>query len=78
MLLSVLWRRPDGSLGVITRQPFRQGHDTPQDAGRRGLVTLGISLAPNGYVLSIPDSRNELVLHRLTPAAPSADRKWPA
>jgi hypothetical protein len=76
VLLRVLWRRPDGSAGMPDRQPFREGEHDPQDAGRRGVATLGLSLAPNGYVLGI--EAGAIVLHRLVSAAPSADREWPA
>lgn len=75
VLLQVLWRRPDGAVGTPSRQPFREGGQDPEDTGRRGVVTLGLSLAPNGYVLGI--EAGAIVLHRLVPAAPSADREWP-
>ena len=74
-LLKVLWRRPDGPAGVLSRQPFREGGRASEDAGRRGVVTLGLSLAPNGYVVSIED--DAIVLHRLVAAAPNVDRAWP-
>lgn len=76
-LLRALWRRPPGPLGVLASQPFRQGGDAPADATRRGLVTLGSSLAPNGIVVAIPEGRDVLLLHRLVPAAPDRDREWP-
>lgn len=61
--------------GVITLQPFEPGPDTPDAAGRRALVTLATSLAPNGYVLRILEQ--DLALHRLTRRAPDSDREWP-
>ncbi len=74
ILLRAIARRPDGPVGLPTRQPFREGTG-PRDAGRRGLVTLATSLAPNGYVLAVgPDA---LILHRLAPAPPRPDREWP-
>ncbi|WP_428485702.1 hypothetical protein [Rhodopila sp.] len=36
VLLHALWRRPDGPVGVVARQPFRQGEGHADDAGRRG------------------------------------------
>jgi hypothetical protein len=78
VLLGVLWRRPAGPVGVVTRQPFRHGgDDDPRSAGRRALVTLGTSFAPNGYVLSSPAEMDALVLHRLVPVPQSPDRDWP-
>ena len=68
--------------GTISRQPFRSGDAGPDDAGRRALVTLASSLAPNGFVLDVAPSvlfRDEqaLLMHRLTPARPDPDREWP-
>ena len=77
VLLRCLWRRPAGPVGVVSRQPFRSGSNDPGDAGRRGLVTLGISLAPNGYALELAACDDAVVLHRLAGAAPTADREWP-
>jgi hypothetical protein len=70
-------RRPSGAAGVFSRQPFDTGTCMPKDAGRRGLVTLAASLAPNGYVVDIPEGENVLVLHRLVAVPPCPDRKWP-
>jgi hypothetical protein len=77
VLLQALWRRPRGAAGMVMRQPFHPGEASALDAGRRGLVTLGLSLAPNGYVLRIPDDRTALLIHRLAPAAPDANQDWP-
>lgn len=68
--------------GTISRQPFRSGGPGPADAGRRALVTLASSLAPNGFVLDVAPSvllRDEhaLLMHRLAPARPDPDREWP-
>jgi hypothetical protein len=76
-LLGAVLRRPLGPLGALARQPFRQGGDVPPDPTRRGLVTLGSSLAPNGFVVSIPQGQDILLLHRLVPAPPDPDREWP-
>ncbi len=66
-----------GHRGVATWQPFRHGGDDPADAGRRGLVVLAVSLAPNGYVLDLPENAGALLLHRLVPAPAQPDRTWP-
>ncbi len=68
--------------GTINRQPFRSGSAEPTEAGRRALVTLASSLAPNGFVLDVAPSvlfRDEqaLLTHRLAPARPDPDREWP-
>ena len=68
--------------GTISRQPFRSGSTEPADAGRRALVTLASSLAPNGFVLDVAPSvllRDEqaLLMHRLAPARPDPDGEWP-
>ena len=68
--------------GTISRQPFRSGDAGPADAGRRALVTLASSLAPNGFVLDVAPSallpdEHALLMHRLAPARPDPDEEWP-
>ena len=67
--------------GTISRQPFRPGRAGPADAGRRALVTLASSLAPNGFVLDVAPSElgggHALLMHRLAPGRPDPDREWP-
>ena len=63
--------------GATVLQAFARGSEDPQDAARRGLVTLGVSLTPNSYVLRIMDERDEMRLHRLAERKPSANRAWP-
>jgi hypothetical protein len=70
----LLSRHPHGEAAI---QPFIRGGATREDAGRRALVTLAASVAPNGYVLRILDAGDGLVMHRLAHAAPPADRRWP-
>ena len=77
VLLRCVWRRPAGAVGTVSRQPFRSGADDAADAGRRALLTLAISLAPNGYALALRDGEDAVVLHRLARAAPATDREWP-
>ncbi len=69
--------------GTVSRQPFRSGGEEPADAGRRALVTLASSLAPNGFVLDVAPSvllpdEHALLMHRLAPGRPDPDREWPA
>ena len=66
--------------GTISRQPFRPGNAGPADAGRRALVTLASSFAPNGFVLDVAPSMllregQALLMHRLAPARPDPDRE---
>lgn len=77
VLLRALWRRPPGAVGSMVRQPFQKGGEDPASAARRGLVTLGSSLAPNGYVLDIPDGEGALLLHRLAAVPSDPDQRWP-
>ena len=77
LLLLSLVRRPSGQQGMLQVQPFRQGRrGDPWDAGRRALVTLGLSLAPNSFVLDA-SSEGGLVLHRLQAVPPRPDQDWP-
>ncbi len=78
VLARAVLRRPAGQVGQVVRQAFRQGGETPADAGRRGMVVLAASLAPNGYALHIPAGEDAMVMHRLAPVPPSPDREWPA
>ena len=69
--------------GEESRQPFRPGGDAPQEAGRRALATLLLSVAPNGFVLDVPPAAaprdgDAVLLHRLAPASPGGDADWPA
>ncbi len=63
--------------GLAAQQPFLQGNDSAADATRRALVVLGTSLAPNGYVLMMPEGSETMVLHRLVQVPPRPDREWP-
>ena len=76
VLLRALFRGPAGAAGAVTRQPFRHGGGGAA-AGRRALVTLAASLAPNGIVLDIDDKAGILSLHRLAPAPAQPDPMWP-
>ncbi len=78
VLLRALARRPDGTVGRLTHQPLRRGGEAPREAGRRGLVSLAISMAPNGFMVTIPEQGDVMVLHRLVDVPPVPDHEWPA
>ena len=66
----------------IARQAFRPGDGEPRERGRRAVVTLLGSLAPNAIVVDAPPSplledEPALLVHHLVPARPSPDREWP-
>ena len=68
--------------GSIDSQPFHPGHADPAGAGRRALVTLAASFAPNGFVLDVAPSvllgdEPALLMHHLLPSAPHSDVEWP-
>ena len=77
VLWHVVFRRPGRPVGRLVRQEFYQGTERPQDAGRRGLVTLSASLAPNAFVIDIPPGEDALVLHWLVCVPTAADPLWP-
>jgi hypothetical protein len=71
------------SNGVARWQAFHPGGRSAVDAGRRALVTVLTSAAPNGFVLDIrpsalPEADHGLLLHRLAPAPALTGRDWPA
>ena len=68
-----------GAAGRQVEVPFDTGRQgVPAEVGRRALVVLAASLAPDSYVLRIPANEGELQGHALTARAPSGDRRWPA
>jgi hypothetical protein len=77
MLARAVVLGPRQGAGAWTWQEFRHGGDGADDAARRALVTLGVSFAPNAYVLQLPDTRDALLLHRLAERTPSPDPEWP-
>ena len=86
-LLQAIFRRPAGAVGAVYHQGFRIGGDGDRDVGRRALVTLAASLAPNGVVVRVLSDEDApgagapgagaLLLHRLVAALPRADAEWP-
>lgn len=66
--------------GVFRTIPFDPGGDDAESAARRALVTAGVCLAPNTYVVAIDAERGEMLLHQLVPSAQppgGGDREWP-
>lgn len=78
-----LWRRLVGRhvvSGEFRIVPFDPGGDDAESAARRALVTLGVTLAPNTYVVAVDRERGVLLLHQLVPSAQppgGGDREWP-
>ncbi len=61
--------------GMIQRQLFDTRDDTRAAVGRRAVVMLATSVAPNRFVLE--EEGDSLLLHRLVPAPASEDTEWP-
>jgi hypothetical protein len=83
VLLRAIVHPPQRVTGRIARQIFVPGDEAPSDRGRRALVTLAASVAPNGIVLELPRSpmvgeHPVMLLHRLVPDEPAPDPEWPA
>jgi hypothetical protein len=78
IILASLVRRPGTKTGHLLHQPFIPGDLTPPKAGRRALVELGMSLAPNAFAICLKPEDNILLLHCLHPKPPSPDRMWPS
>ena len=69
--------------GALSWQAFHPGGKSPRDAGRRALVTLLASLAPNSFVVdlrpsALPDADHALLMHTLATATPLSGKDWPA
>jgi len=63
--------------GELLSQRFTHGGESGAAGARRALVTLGVSLAPNGYVVRVPVRGNFLLVHQLVPAPMKTDEEWP-
>ncbi len=63
--------------GELVSQRFTHGGESGVAGARRALVTLGVSLAPNGYVVRVPARGNFLLVHQLVPAPTKTDEEWP-
>lgn len=77
VLARVALRGASASPGRVLVQGFRAGADTPRAEGRRALVVLGASLAPNGFVVEVEAGQDLMRVHHLAPAPAKADRTWP-
>jgi len=77
VLSRAILRRPADAVGTIYRQPFRHGDDEPTDAGRRALVTLARSVAPEEFVVDIPEHGGGLLVHTLSRSRPVKNLEWP-
>jgi hypothetical protein len=66
-----------GGEGAITTAPFFGGRqDDPADAGRRAVAVLGVSLAPDSFVIRLPEGENQIHAHALVKNAGGADARW--
>ncbi len=63
--------------GLTQRQDFLVGGPSQMAAGRRAVVILAASVAPNGFVEQLVPGDQALVVHRLVPAAQKEDHRWP-
>ncbi len=67
--------------GHMVEQPFHRGRlDDRRDGGRRAIVVLATSLAPDSYVLRLPLDEETIVIHAITdqPPGTGTDPQWPA
>ncbi|HEX4765238.1 MAG TPA: hypothetical protein VH414_03080 [Lichenihabitans sp.] len=64
--------------GRRLEQPFHGGErDDPEEAGRRAIVVLATSLAPNSFVLRVERGRDLIAVHGLADQDPRNDPRWP-
>ncbi|RYC32292.1 hypothetical protein D3273_09700 [Lichenibacterium minor] len=65
--------------GRRVEHDFHRGTaDDPRDRGRRAVVVLATSLAPDSYALDLPLDEETIVFHALTASGPSRDPRWPS
>lgn len=66
-------------VGRRVEQVFAAGRqDVPTEAGRRAVVVLATSLAPDSYVLRVPLDEDVISYHAITGKAPDGDPRWPS
>jgi multisubunit Na+/H+ antiporter MnhE subunit len=68
LLTAAVWRRvvlSKESRGSFKTFPFEHVGDDPESAARRALVTAGVSLTPNSYVVAFDRDKQELIVHQL-------------
>jgi multisubunit Na+/H+ antiporter MnhE subunit len=79
LVLAALWRRAVLGRRVAGRfhvVPLDPGGEDPGSAARRGLLTVGHSLAPNTVVLGIDREQGLVLVHHLVaPAQPEKDER---
>jgi multisubunit Na+/H+ antiporter MnhE subunit len=72
--------RAESPPGRLRRVSFSPGGNDPEAAMRRTLVTSGISITPNSYVVAIDRKAERLLVHQMLakPDPPGGrDRTWP-
>ena len=72
--------RGESPPGQLRQVSFSFGGNDPEAAMRRALVTAGISISPNGYVVSVERKPGRLLVHEMvaTPDPPGGnDPTWP-
>jgi hypothetical protein len=68
--------RPEG--GAMIAQPFLRGRrESGQDAIRRAVSVLGLSIAPDTIAVRLRPGRDELDIHALVGGADRDDPLWP-
>ncbi|HEY2800289.1 MAG TPA: hypothetical protein VGI85_06825 [Chthoniobacterales bacterium] len=65
--------------GRFQAREFHAGNEHPAARTRRALVTIGISCAPNTFVLGTTETEEQLLVHQLAPKPPEkpGDPEWP-
>lgn len=59
----------------VFRELRWETHEDPREAASlRAFVTIGISLAPNSYVVDVRAEEQRLIIHHLVPPEPNAEK----
>ncbi len=77
-LVAVAIRGAERHHGDYVHQPFDFGTDTPREAGRRAVTTIGVSLAPRTFLVRGNRPDGTLLLHGFPAKPVSPDERWPA
>jgi multisubunit Na+/H+ antiporter MnhE subunit len=78
-----LWRQIVGRQdvqGTFRLVPFNCGGEDAMSGARRALVTAGVSLAPNTYVVELDRKQGVMIVHQLVPPTEPpghGDEEWP-
>jgi hypothetical protein len=62
--------------GVFREFAWQSHEDEEEAASLRALVTLGLSLAPNSYVVEVREDEKRLVMHHLVPPERASEQVW--